>query len=144
MFYYEKILVQSLNTGFVILSFTNGRVFFHFPLHTLICKLVIHNKNWLKFELYDQRDDFNFPIVNFAFKCISIVASSANEVYIIISSHIVMLLFFYFIHFLSVFLIHFSMTLTSYRDRTLLVMGKLLTQRFTIARMKYVLYCRYS
>ena len=36
----------------------------------------------LRTKLYDKRDDFNFPIVNFPFICSNIPATSAYGVYI--------------------------------------------------------------
>jgi hypothetical protein len=33
-------------------------------------------------KLYDKRDDFNFPVVNFPFICINIPAARANGEYI--------------------------------------------------------------
>jgi hypothetical protein len=36
----------------------------------------------IRTRLYDKRDDFNFPIVNFSFKCSKIPAASAYGVYI--------------------------------------------------------------
>ena len=46
--------------------------------------LDLHNDNeWrLKTKLYDKRDDFNFPIVNFPFICSNIPAAPACGVYI--------------------------------------------------------------
>ena len=45
-------------------------------------QLEIDNGGILKTKLYDKRDDFNFPIINFLFISINIPASSAYEVYI--------------------------------------------------------------
>ena len=44
--------------------------------------LEIDNKGRLRTNHYDQRDDFNFPIVNFTLKCSNIPATPAYGVYI--------------------------------------------------------------
>jgi hypothetical protein len=44
--------------------------------------LGIDSKGWLRAKLYDRRDDFNFPIVNFPFICSNIPAAPAYGVYI--------------------------------------------------------------
>ena len=44
--------------------------------------LEINSENWLRTQLYDKRDDFNFPIVNFPFICSNIPSASAYAVYI--------------------------------------------------------------
>ena len=44
--------------------------------------LDIDNEGRLKTKLYDKRDDFSFPIVNFPFLCSNIPAASAYGVYI--------------------------------------------------------------
>ena len=44
--------------------------------------LEIDNEGNLKSKLYDKRDDFNFPIVNFPFMCSNIPAAPAYGVYI--------------------------------------------------------------
>ena len=49
----------------------------YFDLH-----LKIDNECQLKTKLYDKRDDFSFPIVNFSFLCSNIPVSLAYEVYI--------------------------------------------------------------
>ena len=42
----------------------------------------IASERRIRTRLYDKRDDFNFPIVNFSFKCSKIPAASAYGVYI--------------------------------------------------------------
>jgi hypothetical protein len=44
--------------------------------------LKIDSEGRLRTKLYDKRDDFNFPIVNFPFICSNIPAASAYGVYI--------------------------------------------------------------
>ena len=44
--------------------------------------LEIDSEGWLRTKLYDKRDDFNFPIVNFPFICSNIPAAPAYGVYI--------------------------------------------------------------
>ena len=44
--------------------------------------LDIDNKGLLRTKLYDKRDDFNFPIVNFTSMCRNIPAAPAYGVYI--------------------------------------------------------------
>jgi hypothetical protein len=44
--------------------------------------LEIDSEGWLRTKLYDKRDDFNFPIVNFPFMCCNIPAAHAHIVYI--------------------------------------------------------------
>jgi hypothetical protein len=48
-----------------------------FPLH-----FEIDSEGWLRTKLYEKRDDFNFPIVNFSFICSNILAAPAYGVYI--------------------------------------------------------------
>jgi hypothetical protein len=43
---------------------------------------VIDREGRLRMKLYDKRDDFNIPIVNFPFICSNIPAAPAYEVYI--------------------------------------------------------------
>ena len=43
--------------------------------------LEIGSEGWLRTKLYDKRNDFNFPIVNFSFICSNIPAALANGVY---------------------------------------------------------------
>jgi hypothetical protein len=44
--------------------------------------LEIYSEDRLRTKLYDKRDDFNCPIVNFPFICRNIPAAPANGVYI--------------------------------------------------------------
>jgi hypothetical protein len=44
--------------------------------------LEIDSEGRLRTKLYDKRDDFNFPIVNFPFICSNIPAAPAYGVYI--------------------------------------------------------------
>ena len=44
--------------------------------------LAIDSEGQLTTKLYDKRDDFNFPIVNFPFMCSNISAAPAYGVYI--------------------------------------------------------------
>ena len=44
--------------------------------------LEIDSEARLRTKLYDKRDDFNCPIVNFSFICSNIPAAPANGVYI--------------------------------------------------------------
>jgi hypothetical protein len=39
-------------------------------------------EGWLRTKLYDKRDDFNVPVVNFLFICINIPTAPAYGVYI--------------------------------------------------------------
>ena len=71
-------------------------------------------------KLYDKRDDFNFPIVNFPFMCSNIPAAPAYGVYI---SQ----------------LIRYSRSCVSYTDfldRGLMLTGKLLSQGFLAVKLK--------
>jgi hypothetical protein len=80
----------------------------------------IDSEGWLRTQLYDKRDDFNFPIVNFPFICSNIPAASAYGVYIFQ-------------------LIRYSRTCGSYRDvhdRGLLLTRKLLNQGFLLVKLK--------
>jgi hypothetical protein len=49
-------------------------------------QLEIDSEGRLRMKLYDKRDDFNFPIVNFPFVCSNIPAAPAYGVYI---SHLI-------------------------------------------------------
>ena len=49
---------------------------------------IIDSEGWLRTKLYDKRDDFNFPIVNFPFICSYIPAAPAYGVYTYISQFI--------------------------------------------------------
>jgi hypothetical protein len=74
----------------------------------------------LRTKLYDKRDDFNFPIVNFPFICSNIPAAPAYEVYI---SQ----------------MIRYSRACGSYQDflgRGLLLTRKLLNQAFLLVKLK--------
>jgi hypothetical protein len=44
--------------------------------------LKIDSEGWLRMKLYDERDDFNFPSVNFPYMRSTIPAAPANGVYI--------------------------------------------------------------
>ena len=44
--------------------------------------LEIDSEGWLRTKLYDERDNFSFPIVNFPFICSNIPAAPAHEVYL--------------------------------------------------------------
>jgi hypothetical protein len=71
-------------------------------------------------KLCDKRDDFNFPIVNFPFKCCNIPTAPAYGVYI---SH----------------MIRYSRASGSYQDlldRGLLLTRKLLNQGFLLVKLK--------
>ena len=48
----------------------------------LVLHLEIDSEGRLRTKLYDKRDDFNFPILNFPFICSNIPAAPAYEVYI--------------------------------------------------------------
>jgi hypothetical protein len=74
----------------------------------------------LRMKLYDKRDDFNFPIVNFPFMCSNIPAALAYGVYI---SQ----------------LIRYTRACGSYQhfiDRGLLQTRKLLNQGFLLVKLK--------
>jgi hypothetical protein len=74
----------------------------------------------LRTKLYDKRDDFNFPIVNFPFICSNIPAGPAYAVYI------------------SQMLLY-SRACGSYQDfldRGLLITRKLLNQGFLLVKLK--------
>jgi hypothetical protein len=82
--------------------------------------LEIDSEGRLRMKLYDKRDDFNFPIVNFPFICSNISAASAYGVYI---SQ----------------LIRYSRACGSYQDfldRELLLTRKLLNQGFLLVKLK--------
>jgi hypothetical protein len=77
-------------------------------------QLKIDSEGRLRAKLYDKRDDFNFPIVNFPFMCSNISAAPAYEVYI---SHLIL----------------YSRACRSYQDfldRGLLLTRELLNQGF--------------
>ena len=82
--------------------------------------LEIDNEGRLRTKLYDKRDDFDFPIVNFPFMCSNIPAAPAYGVYI---SQ----------------LIRYSRACVSYHDfldRGLLLTRKLLNQGFMMVKLK--------
>jgi hypothetical protein len=82
--------------------------------------LEIEIEDRLRAKLYDKRDDFNFPIVNFPFMCSNIPAAPVFVVYI---SQ----------------LIWYSRACGSYHDffdRELLVTRKLLNQGFLVIKLK--------
>ena len=83
-------------------------------------RLEIDNRGRLSTKLYDKRDDFTFPIVNFPFLCGNIPAAPAYGVYI---SQ----------------LIRYSRACDVYHDflsRARLLTNKLLTQGFVAMRLK--------
>ena len=85
--------------------------------------LEIDNSGQLKSKLYDKRDDFNFPIVNFPFLSSNIPAAPAYGVYV---SQ----------------LIRYSRACASYSDfldRALLLTRKLLNQGFLMVKLKSAL-----
>ena len=77
--------------------------------------LEIDREGWLRTKLYDKRDEFNFPIVNFPFICSNIPAAPAYRVYI---SQ----------------LIRYSRACGSYQD--FLDRGLLLNQGFLLVKLK--------
>ena len=82
--------------------------------------LEIDSEGRLTTKLYDKKDDFNFPIVNFSFICSNIPAAPAYGVYISQS-------------------IRYSRACGSYQDfldRGLLLTKKLLNQGFLIIKLK--------
>jgi hypothetical protein len=82
--------------------------------------LEIDSEGRLRTKLYDRRDDFNFPIVNFPFICSNIPATPAYGVYISL-------------------LIRYSRACGSYQDfldRGLLLTRKLLNQGFLLVKLK--------
>jgi hypothetical protein len=82
--------------------------------------LKIDSEGRLRTKLYDKKDDFNFPIVNFPFKCSNIPAAPACGVYI---SQ----------------LIRYSRASASYQDlfdKGLLLTRKLLNQGFLLVKLK--------
>jgi hypothetical protein len=82
--------------------------------------LEIDSEGRLRTKLYDKRDYFNFPLVNFPFICSNIPAAPAYEIYI---SQ----------------LIRYSRACGSYQDfldRGLLLTRKLLNQMFLLVKLK--------
>ena len=87
----------------------------YFGLH-----LEIDNRGRLRTKLYDKRDDFNFPIVNFPFICSNIPAAPAYGVYLSQMKR-------------------YSRACGSYRDfldRGLMLTRKLLNQGFLLVKLK--------
>jgi len=85
--------------------------------------LEIDSEGRLRTKLYDKRDDFNFPMLNFSFICSNIPAAPAYGVYI---SQ----------------LIQYSRACGSYQvflDRGLLLTRKLLNQGFLLFKLKSLL-----
>ena len=132
----EKKLARSFNFMFryinVVLSLNNSRFgdFVELEIkHTtdidrsasyLDLHLEIDSEGWLRTKLYDERDDFNFPIVNFPFICSNIPAAPAYGVYI---SQ----------------MIRYSRACCSYQDfldRGLLLTRKPLNQGFLLVKLK--------
>ena len=98
------------------------------PASYLDLHLEIDSEWWLRTKLYDKRDDFNFPIVNFPFICNNIAAAPAYGVYI---SQ----------------LIRYSRACGSYQDfhdRGLLLTRKLLNQGFLLVKLKLSLRMLYG
>jgi hypothetical protein len=84
--------------------------------------LEINSEGRLRTKLYDKRDDFNFPIVNFPFICSNIPATPAYGVYTSISQ-----------------MNWYSRACGSYQDfndRGLLLIRKLLNQGFLLVKLK--------
>ena len=82
--------------------------------------LEIDSEGWLRTKLYDKREDFNFPIVNFPFICSNIPAAPAYGEYI---SQ----------------LLRYSRACGFYQeflDRGLLLTRKLLKQGFLLVKLK--------
>jgi hypothetical protein len=67
--------------AFFELSFTEATKLQEY-LANLDIYLEIDSEGRLRTKLYDKRDDFNFPIVNFPFICSNIPAAPAYGVYI--------------------------------------------------------------
>ena len=90
------------------------------PASYLDLHLEIDSEDRLRTKLYDKRDDFNFPIVNFPFICSNNPATPAYGVYI---SQMV----------------RYSRPCGSYQDflgRGLLLKSKLLNQGFLLVKLK--------
>ncbi len=86
----------------------------------LYIRYTIDSEESLRTKLYDKRDDFNFPILNFPFICSNIPTGPAYWVYI---SQ----------------LIRYSRACGSYQDfldRELLLTRNLLNQRFLLVKLK--------
>jgi hypothetical protein len=134
----KKKLVRSFNFTFRyiddVLSLNNSRFgdfvdrIYHIELEIkettntdrFASYLEIDSEGRLRTKLYNKRDDFNFPIVNFSFICSNIPAAPAYRVYIFQ-------------------LIRYSRACGSYQDfldRGLLLTRKLLNQRFLLVKLK--------
>ena len=85
--------------------------------------LEIESQGRLKTKLYDKRDDFNFPIVNFPFICSNIPAAPAYGVYI---SQMI------------------RYSYQDFLDRGLLLTRKLLNQGFLLVKLKSSLWKFYG
>ena len=82
--------------------------------------LEIDSERWLRMKLYDKREDFNFPIVNFPFICSNIPAAPAYGEY-------------------SSQMLRYSRACDFYQeflDRGLLLTRKLLNQVFLLVKLK--------
>ena len=104
-----------LNTSIPLSFKYTARSASFFDLH-----LEIDSERQLRTKLYDKRDDFNFPIVNFPFICNNIPAAPAYGAYI---SQ----------------LIRYSRACVSYQDfldRGLLLTRKLLNKGFLLVKLK--------
>ena len=102
---------------------TNAKSASYLDLH-----LEIDDEGRLKTKLYNKRDDFSFPIVNFPFLCSNIRAAPAYGVYI---SQ----------------LIRYSRAFISYHDfldKRLLLTRKLLHQEFQMGKLKSSLRCHHE
>ncbi len=89
-------------------------------LHTLTYTSKLTMRKWLRTKLYDNRDDFNFPIVKYPLICSNIPAAPVYGVYI---SQ----------------LIRYFWACGSYQDfldRGLLLTRKLLNQGFLLINLK--------
>jgi len=90
------------------------------PASYLDIYLEIESEGRERTKLYNKRDDFNFPILNFPFICSNILAAPANEIYI---SQ----------------LMQYSRSCGSYQnvlDRGFLLPVKLLNQGFLLVKLK--------
>ena len=79
------------------------------PPYTLDCYLYIYNGKCAT-RLYDKRDDFNFPVVNFPFLSSNIPSAPAYGVYV---SQ----------------LIHYARACSNYKDFIMMERGKMLTRK---------------
>ena len=93
-------------------------------LHTLTYTSKLRER-WLRTKLYDNRDDFSFPIVNFPFVCSNIPATPAYGVHVYIAQ-----------------LIRYSRACGPYQDFLdggLLLTRTLLNQGFLLVKLKSTL-----